>query len=352
MSQAMFITNSELSALVAELASTGTLVFAPVVEGGEAKYQEVSSLDEVTLDGLEPRLSLKEFFLPATECLLCYRRIKDDVEIEEVPAEFSPRVVLGGKPCDVAALDIVDKVMDWDYHDELWFGRRKSTTVISLACPGGDKSCFCPAVGLGPDSTQGADILLTPAGDGFVAEIVTEKGQALVSNHSGKFSPAGDKEQAATQYKQNARQKVEANLHIDTKAIEKWMTDNFESDYWKTIALRCHGCGACAFVCPTCHCFDIVDEQEGLLKGVRRRNWDTCQTAKFTLHASGHNPRDNQNARIRQRVMHKFNIYPRRFEQILCTGCGRCVRACPASMDLLEILGQLNELSGEIKERE
>ena len=43
--------------------------------------------------------------------------------------------------------------------------------------------------------------------------------------------------------------------------------------------------------------------------------------------------------------MHKFSIYPRRFDEFLCTGCGRCARACGAGMNLPEILGQLVQLA-------
>jgi ferredoxin len=110
---------------------------------------------------------------------------------------------------------------------------------------------------------------------------------------------------------------------------------------WKTVALRCLGCGACTSVCPTCHCFDLVDEPDGTTSGTRRRNWDTCQASLFTLHASGHNPRSDQTARCRQRVMHKFAIYPKKFGQVLCTGCGRCIAACPAGVDLTEILNTI-----------
>ena len=79
---------------------------------------------------------------------------------------------------------------------------------------------------------------------------------------------------------------------------------------WTAETPRCLGCGACAYICPTCHCFDIVDEGSAA-GGVRVRNWDACQFAMFTAHASGHNPRGAQSQRQRQRVFHKFQIYPR-----------------------------------------
>ena len=99
------------------------------------------------------------------------------------------------------------------------------------------------------------------------------------------------------------------------------------------LATRCIGCGACAFLCPACHCFDIVDEGTEA-KGVRRKNWDACAFGTFTNHASGHNPRDVQNKRYRNRIMHKFKYYDDKFGKTLCTGCGRCVRACPVGIDI------------------
>ena len=61
------------------------------------------------------------------------------------------------------------------------------------------------------------------------------------------------------------------------------------------------------------------------------------------MHASGHNPRADQIARYRQRVMHKFAIYPTKFGEVLCTGCGRCVRACPVGQNIGEILVAIDE---------
>jgi ferredoxin len=106
--------------------------------------------------------------------------------------------------------------------------------------------------------------------------------------------------------------------------------------------LRCLGCGACAYTCPTCHCFDIVDEGNAA-GGARVKNWDSCQFPMFTMHASGHNPRSTQGQRQRQRIQHKFRIYPEKFGETLCTGCGNCTRNCPVELGVLNTLLSLRE---------
>jgi ferredoxin len=342
------ISSSDLAALVAALVASGTRVIAPVEASGDAalvNYAAIRSLEEASLGGRLPRRSLKEFFLPRTEVLLRYRQKKGEVEFEEVSTSFSPTVILGAFPCDAAGTEILDKVMGWDYRDELWFGRREATTIVSVACPGIDGACFCASVGLGPDAAKGSDVLLIPAGDGYLARLLTSKGEALLESCGQPV--ADDAASLQTEaFRAAAAAKVAGNAPMVPAVMSEWLARNYENAYWSEVALRCHGCGACASVCPTCHCFDIADEHTSHDAGVRRRNWDSCQTPKFTVHASGHNPRETQTERFRQRVMHKFSIYPKRFDSLLCTGCGRCARVCAAGMNLPEILTQLVQLAG------
>jgi ferredoxin len=324
------ITEQNLRRLIDTLITEGSRVVAPKQAGTMTLFEPLKSGDELALGAL-PRRSSKETFFPLCETILTFERDKDGVKVGDVDtAAFPETVLLGTRPCDGAAPGILDAVFSWDYHDEFFLARRRKTTIIGLACTTADDACFCTAVGLSPGDSKGSDLFLTPLeGGGYAAQAVTEKGTLFVDKYSSLFAAAGGSKPLPPAEPSGAL--------LDLEKIKSWLDGNFDSPLWTEIAAACAGCGACAFLCPTCHCFDIVDEGTEA-KGARRKNWDACGFAKFTNHASGHNPRDIQNKRYRNRIMHKFKYYGDKFGQTLCTGCGRCIRACPVGIDIKAVL--------------
>jgi predicted aldo/keto reductase-like oxidoreductase len=91
----------------------------------------------------------------------------------------------------------------------------------------------------------------------------------------------------------------------------------------------------------------MTDEAAGM-KGKRIRTWDTCMAYLYSLEASGHNPRQTKSHRYRNRIGHKFSYFPATHGgAYLCTGCGRCVKSCPAGMDMRKILKALVQAAPE-----
>jgi ferredoxin len=332
------ITDKNLRLLVDSLINEGKRVVGPKQARAMTLYEPLQKGDELVLDAL-PRRSAKEVFFPLCENILAYEKNKEGVRITDIdPASFPETVLIGARPCDAAAAPTLDSVFSWDYRDEFYLARREKTTVIGLACTAADDACFCSAVGLSPADTAGSDLFLTPLeGGGYRCEAVTPKGEALLAANSRLFEERG-----SVQPQAQAEPMLEK---LDLAKIKAWLDENFENPLWEEIATRCAGCGACAFLCPACHCFDINDEGTEA-KGTRRKTWDACGFPKFTNHASGHNPRDIQNKRYRNRIMHKFKYYHDKFGQTLCTGCGRCVRRCPVDIDIAAVLAEIEARAG------
>jgi len=139
---------------------------------------------------------------------------------------------------------------------------------------------------------------------------------------------------------------------LDLKDIDKILDPNFEHPIWAEISDICIGCGTCSFLCPTCTCFDVVDENDQYNnRGRRVRIWDTCQFCLYSLHTSGHNPRDSCIERCRNRILHKFCYYPENYDRLGCVGCGRCIQLCPVNNDLRAIIEKVNNIKKEKEEK-
>lgn len=325
-----FISLSSLNRWITTIVNDRKHLYAPVKKGGRVDFGRVASVDDISFGHIQTTQSAKSVAFPRTEALFSYEKEQGKVRLETSDvAAFPETVVFGLHPCDAAGFNPLSAIFNWDYKDEFYNARLQRTTVVTLACTQADEYCFCTSVNGGPGNTTGSDMLLTPVKDGYLVEILTEKGEALLKVDEASFE--ADRGDVKEDYLAKLPEK------FDIKAIQEKLQTAFESPVWKAQSQRCIGCGACAYVCPTCACFDIQEDAHGN-KGKRLRCWDSCGFALFTLHTSGHNPRETQAQRWRQRLLHKFSYMPDRLSVRGCTGCGRCSRACPVDMNLAEHL--------------
>ena len=325
------ITRKNLNQLIDQLLSAGKAVVGLTHAQNRYFLRKIDTPQKLVFDpAVMPSNSIKEFVFPRSETICSYQHEGKELIVSDTAPNSQEQIIFGVRPCDAASLPILDKVFAWDFQDRFYQQRRANTTVVSLACKEADKDCFCSSVGLAPDTQSGADAMLLPINsDSFEVRIFTEKGAALFRGHTEESDKTGKTAEPP-------------KVKFEAKQVAEYLRTHFADPLFEHTSLRCVGCGGCTYVCPTCHCFDIVDEG-GANKGKRVKNWDTCQFAMFTFHASGHNPRSEQSARQRNRVQHKFSIYPEKFGTILCTGCGNCTRICSASLGILPVLELLDQ---------
>ena len=311
-------------------------IYAPVIAmDKQVEYKYNPAFSDVTFEHIRSTLSVKNVVFPKVENLFYYTNEKTESTISVLDLNKIPEVVLwGAHPCDAAAVDVLRSIFCWDIKDEFFAKRLEKLVVIGLSCHLSDEYCFCTSVGIGPDSQKGSDILLSRLQNGdYQAEIITEKGNDIVASAPELFEPASGEKVLLAEVKQK----------FDHKQVTEKLAGAFENPFWVENSLRCIGCGACAYVCPTCACFDIQDETKGK-NGRRYRSWDSCGFGLFTLHTSGHNPRSVQSQRWRQRIMHKFSYMPERNDSLGCVGCGRCSSGCPVDMNIAEQLEALQNI--------
>ncbi|MGI6655611.1 MAG: 4Fe-4S dicluster domain-containing protein [Desulfobulbus sp.] len=340
-----FITLTNLTRLAEKLAD-GHRVLAPVATGESVTFRPFAPGMQLDLSRMAA-VSPKEATFPETETLLLVHR-SGEGEKKPVINETLPEgkgVVIGCRPCGARGKLIFSPVYEGEeIKDPYFIQRRDNTLFVTLACERPETTCFCHSVGSGPADSAGSDILLTKVGDGFVARSVTAAGEALMAD--ALFEDAGDKGQEADASNAKARELMGEPLDFST-APQKVLARFDDMDFWEEQSAKCLSCGACTYICPTCYCFNITDDEFGLTSR-RIRTWDNCMSPTFTLEGSGHNPRATKAHRLKNRVGHKFSYYPELHQQLIaCCGCGRCIKQCPVGIDIRRIVTAAQEYADE-----
>ena len=302
-------------------------VAAPVRNAGKLVFEEVQKVSDIILCDELTYKSPKEYLFPQVEKIMTFG---ENAEQTCVPERKT--VVFGVKPCDLDALKVMTAVFTKGKFVDTFFEKNLNNTILAgIDCQAEKPGCFCGDRGINKGYSSACDIFFSDAGDNYTVEILTDKGEELFRGL--KFEETASKA---------ALQKNVSSAVLEIDADENVLFNKID---WAAISEKCLGCGICTFICPTCHCFDFKDTVDGG-EPVRYRCWDSCMYPKFTTHASGHNPRASKKERYRQRIMHKYLYVRKNFGYTACTGCGRCIRNCPAGMNIKTVVTEIIESLG------
>ena len=316
-------------------------VYLPVKKDKQRFYQKYTQpADDIVIGGVRAFEPLKAFFTRARE------KVADGFKSDIPHSGDKPFCIVGVKACDLKGFKIQDYVFkDHDYQDPFYSKMRDENLIISADCTCAIETCFCLALGIKPHPQEDFDINLSQVEDGFVVKCGSDKGKAVLEKFSSLFEDAKDRD-ITEKDKSRAEviREVEKNIKendIPLQDLYKGIIEkSSESDIWEDEAKTCVECGGCTMICPTCHCFLLYD-QKSEAKMARLRIWDSCMIKDYARVAGGANPRPKLWMRLKNRFEKKFDFFPKVADIYACTGCGRCISACPAKIDIRKVLKRL-----------
>jgi ferredoxin len=334
------LSKADLPKLIREIIGKNK-VYAPVKNDGVTLFNEINNPSDIYLDYFNSKKPPKSLLFQQTETLFKFTPGTKG-KIDPPDLDDQKTVIFGIRPCDAKSFSILDHAFTGDFDDPYFINHRKNTILVGMSCTKPGINCFCTSFNDSPAQAKYLDILLTDIGDKYLVEITNEKGKQFAKDLKKHMHPAKESD---TQKKKEIEKKVieQITRTQQTEGITEKLDKIFENPFWKEVANKCVSCGTCTYLCPTCHCFDIQDEST-LSKGARVRVWDTCMNPEYTLHASGFNPRPARTNRVRNRIYHKYNYYPKNFDIIACVGCGRCIDLCPVNIDIIDVVTKAGEV--------
>jgi sulfhydrogenase subunit beta (sulfur reductase) len=352
--------------LIPLLSNLGYIVVGPTLANGTISYSEIDVTEDLPIGwtdrqeagtyGVERRnddayfgyrvgpQTLRRFLSPPHETLLTIEHHETGLRFHPEPPPEQKYAFLGVRACDLAAVEIQDKVFaGTSFSDPRYVAARARSLTVGVNCSEAGATCFCASMGSGPRCTVGFDLVVTEVmGQGrhdFVVVAGTERGQELLDRLDGRPMTTSDSSDVDRIIEDTTRH---MGRSIPAEETHELLTRNLEHPMWESIGERCLSCASCTLVCPTCFCSTTGDTTDLTGTAVRQRRWDSCFNLDFTnLH--GHPVRSSPAARYRQWMTHKLAYWYDQFGTSGCVGCGRCITWCPVGIDITHEIAELRK---------
>ena len=317
-------------------------VWSPVKEDESYTYQKIDKAADLTFHHHPSRTILpeKKLLMPPKFTTLNFSSKGYEKPEEEIPS----KVVFGVHSCGVHAFNILDKFYTTDYIDADYKIRREKLIIVATSCLP-DEYCFCNKT-VTSIVQEGFDLALIDLEDYYLVWIGTSIGDDIVrvGQRIGIFNENVPKD-VTEKYSKYRKDKREAFTNdIDLEGITDLMELSHDADFWKELGDKCLACGQCTMVCPTCTCYNIIEDNAlNEDAGTRERYWDSCMFKDFSLTAGDHNFRAAKSERLKLWYTHKLKAFIGHFGSPSCVGCGRCIVTCPVDINVRTVAEKLKK---------
>jgi NAD-dependent dihydropyrimidine dehydrogenase PreA subunit len=281
----------------------------------------------------------KKLLFPPSETLINYK-LGEKISVTPV-IDARQRVLFGVSAWDLNGMNFLDRIFSSDYPDSNYIARREKLIVIGYDAEPSETNF---ALSMGAEyASKGFDLFISNLGSRNFIRIATATGNSIINSFSNATEASHDDFVAYNRFMRNYRKKFTAIADMDQ------FGESYEATYnnnalWDKLAKNCFSCGSCNLVCPTCFCFNVRDDMMlNLKEGLKSREWDSCMMPEYGLVAGGHNFRSTRANRLKQRYRCKLKTFTEKFETYSCVGCGRCVEACLAKINIYEDISSIKK---------
>lgn len=309
-------------------------IFATVENEYGLDYELIKPADigKISYNKPKPATPLKSFFLPFRENVTSERN------------DEKPSIIIGIPNCDIQGLGLPDEMyLDKEFNDIFYGKRRENTLLIASDCLGTMVHCHCISYNVKPWTENHADLSVIYL-DGLVFfRILSKKGEDFLGKIPAADSTRDDEFIAAIEKEHQLTIASLAESNAGLPGFEKTgeLIRTSKNDIWRKYSASCVSCGACSAICPTCTCFLLIDKT-----GFEKiKQLDTCQYPGFERVAGGEDALFELQIRFRNRYMCKYIWKREKFNSLACTGCGRCIDACPGKINKNELFAELEKLN-------
>ena len=320
------------------------VLYGPIEKDGVLRFEKVDHIRNVQLWKGHPMIPLKKLFHPMRFNMFSF----DDETITPDYSNIEKRVVLGVHPCEIHGLLHLDDVFLRAPEDPYYAEARRNTGIIGFSCTPRENS-LCKSTGT-DIVEEGFDLFFVKLKEIYLVWVGSSLGYDMIYEREEFF----DEDVTLEDIKKYVDWRNERDKKFQKSFPFRNMPDlmelSQESPIWEYFANKCLSCGQCTMVCPTCNCFNVVDEFDVTTSqsGRRTRMWDSCMYVDYSLVAGGHNFRGAREDRLKLWYTHKLKSFGDEYGRPGCVGCGRCVDTCPVDINVLTVSQAL--LTGEVPE--